>query len=386
MRIVLSGGMAAMPVAGVAWQVLHHLEGLRRLGHEVFYIEDTERWPYDPINDTVCDTAQPAARYLAATLPRAGIGPEAWAYRDVASGMVLGAGEHALRTALAGAEILINLSGMTVLREEHLEIPTRLYLETDPVQPQIEVASGNARTIALLDAHTHHATYGANFGARDCGVPLGRYRWIPTRPPVILDWWATGVPAPQVMHRFTTVANWRQTGHDLTWRGRRLTWSKDIEFNRVLALPEKIPGGASLELCLAVSDHTVVETLHRNGWRVRPAQRVSRDPVRYAQYIRSSSAEFSVAKEQNVALRSGWFSDRTASYLAAGRPAVVQDTGFGASLPVGEGLIGFTDLTSAADAIGTVIGDYARHSRAASEIANDRLRAESVLTELLRAL
>jgi hypothetical protein len=386
MRIVLAGGLAAMPVAGVAWQVLHHLEGLRRLGHDVFYLEDTQRWPYDPVNDTICDTAAPAITYLKALMQRAGIASDCWAYRDVVTGRVLGAGEPAMRAALFRAELLINLSGVTVLRDEHLAIPARLYLETDPVQAQIEIAQGNAHTINLLDAHTHHATYGANFGSDDCGVPVERYDWIPTRPPVILDWWTRRGIAPRDRHRFTTIANWRQTGRDLTWRGRRLTWSKDIEFARVLHLPEHTPADVSLELCLAFGDGAIVQALTSAGWRVRPAAPFSRNPETYAKYIAGSSGEFSVAKEQNVALRSGWFSDRTATYLAAGRPAVVQDTGFAASLPVGDGLLGFTNLREAADAIGAVTTDYARHSAAAAAIAADCLRAEDVLRELICSL
>ena len=319
MRIVLAGGVGAMPFAGVAWQVLQYLEGFRRLGHDVFYLEDTQRWPYDPVQDTVCDDAGPAIAYVARLMERVGL-QRAWAYRDVAQGALHGVTEEALVRTLCDADALINLSGVMVLREEHLCVPTRIYLETDPVLPQIEVAQGRDFTIEFLGAHTHHFSYGENFGSADCGVPVERFHYHPTRPPVILDWWDGGGSPTLDGRAFTTVANWRQT-------------SKDIDA--------------------------------------------------YRTFIVGSAGEFSVAKEQNVALRSGWFSDRTASYLAAGRPAIVQDTGFGCALPTGEGLLAFSTIEEAQAAFAAVQSDYPHHCRAARAIASEYLRAETVLGELL---
>lgn len=385
LRIVVAGGVGAMPFAGVAWQVLQYLEGLRRLGHEVFYLEDTQRWPYDPVADTVCDDAGPAIAYVAKLMQRLGLG-DAWAYRDVAQdGAVHGASESALAAALNSADVLINLSGVMVLRPEHLAVPVRAYLETDPVLPQIEVAQGRQFTIGFLDAHTHHFSYGENFGAPDCQVPIERYRYLPTRPPVILDWWADDGEVFSLADRaFTTIANWRQTSKDIDWRGRRLTWSKDVQFERFLDLPRHVR--APIELALALDQQAVIDRLRDSGWRVRPAGPLSKDIEAYRSYIRSSAGEFSVAKEQNVALRSGWFSDRTASYLAAGRPAIVQDTGFGCALPTGEGLLPFSTLAEAQAAFEAVTADYPRHCRAARDIAAQYLRAETVLASLVDAL
>jgi hypothetical protein len=384
LRIVVAGGVGAMPFAGVAWQVLQYLEGLRRLGHAVFYLEDTQRWPYDPVADTVCDDAAPAIAYVAKLMERIGLSG-AWAYRDVAGDDALhGVSELSLAEVLRGADVLINLSGVMVLRPEHLAVPVRVYLETDPVLPQIEVAQGREFTVELLDAHTHHFSYGENFGAPDCGVPIERYRYIPTRPPVILDWWADEHGADSVDGRaFTTIANWRQTSKDIVWRGRKLTWSKDVQFERFLDLPRRI--AAPIELALALEDHAVVDRLRDAGWQVRPAGPLSKDIDAYRSYIRRSAGEFSVAKEQNVALRSGWFSDRTASYLAAGRPAIVQDTGFGCALPIGEGLFAFSTAAEAVAAFEAVRANYAHHCRAAREIAEEYLRAETVLGDLLAA-
>jgi len=389
LRIVLAGGMAAMPYAGVVWQVLHHLEGLRRLGHDVFYLEDTERWPYDPVRDTVCEDAGPAVGFLGDTFAAHGFDADAWAYRDVAAGTVHGAGGRGVQRALARADVLINLSAVTALREEHMTVPVRVYLETDPVLPQIEVALGRERTLTLLDAHTHHVTYATNLGQADCRVPIGPYRYRVTRPPVILDWWqGPGRLARRhsAARRFTTVGNWSQSGKDITYQGRRLTWSKSVEFARVMDLPGRAGPSVTLELALAIGDADARRRLQAAGWRVRSARTVSRDAYAYRRYVRASAGEFSVAKEQNVALRSGWFSDRTATYLAAGRPAVLQDTGFGRAVPCGAGLFAFTDVVDAASALREICDDYAAHSAAAVALARDYLRAEEVLAEMLDGL
>ena len=382
LRIVLAGGAGAMPFAGVAWQVLQYLEGLRRLGHTVFYLEDTQRWPYDPAKESVCDDAAPAVAYVAALMSRCGL-RDSWAYRDVAQdGRPHGASERRLAEVLDSADVLINLSGVMVLRDEHLGIPVRVYLETDPVLPQIEIAQGRESTIDFLSAHTHHFTYGENLGAADCAVPVSRFDYRPTRPPVILDWWDSLRAAADPGNRaFTTVANWRQTSKDVVYNGRTITWSKDVQFMRFLQLASKVD--VPLELTLAIEDQRALARLRDAGWRVRPAGPISKDIDAYRDYIRSSAGEFSVAKEQYVSLRSGWFSDRTAAYLAAGRPAIVHDTGFGCALPTGEGLFAFESLEDAVTALEVIMSDYPRHARAAYAIADQYLHAGPVLAHLL---
>lgn len=385
LRIVVAGGAGAMPFAGVAWQVLQYLEGLRRLGHEVFYLEDTQTWPYDPVAESVCDDAVPAVEYVAALMARCGL-ERFWCYRDVASGRVYGCSEQQLRQTLAAADVLINLSGVTVLREEHMDIPVRVYLETDPVAPQLEIAKGHQFTIELLATHTHHLTYGENFGAPDCDVPLGRFNYWPTRPPVVLDWWEhpngdNPAMSPPVARPFTTIANWRQRGKDIVWRGQLLTWSKDVQFMPYLALAHRVR--VPIELALAGANADTVSLLRAAGWRVRSAGPLSKDLDAYRNFVGCSAGEFSVVKEQYAALRSGWFSDRSACYLAAGRPVIVQDTGFGCALPTGEGLLPFSSFEGAVAAFESVVADYERNCNAARAIAREYLRAETVLGALL---
>jgi glycosyltransferase involved in cell wall biosynthesis len=380
LSLIVTGGLGNMPFAGVAWQVLHYLEGFRRLGHRVFYLEDTGAWPFDPERGIVSEDAGPALAYVRRMLERVQL-DDAWAYRDAVDGRLHGVSEERLRAELDRADALVNVSAVTVLGEEHMQVPVRIYLETDPVLAQIEIAQGNQRTVGLLAAHTHHFTYGENFGAPDCTVPLDRFTYHPTRQPVILDWWrprpGDGPPRPS----FTTVASWKQTSKDIEWQGELLTWSKDVQFQLVLDLPRRV--SRPLELALAIDDDDAVARLSAAGWSVVPARPLSDDLDRYRDYVRVSAGEFSVAKAQYARLRSGWFSDRTACYLAAGRPAVVQDTGFGNVIPQGEGLIAFNTIDEAAAAIETIDSDYDRHARAAAELAREYFDAEVVLGRLL---
>jgi hypothetical protein len=380
LSLIVTGGLGNMPFAGVAWQVLHYLEGFRRLGHRVFYLEDTGAWPFDPERGVVSEDAGPTLAYVRRMLERVQL-DDSWAYRDAVDGKLHGASEERLRAELERADALVNVSAVTVLGEEHMRVPVRIYLETDPVLAQIEIAQGNQRTVGLLAAHTHHFTYGENIGAPDCTVPLERFTYHPTRQPVILDWWrpkpGDGPPRPS----FTTVASWKQTAKDIEWQGELLTWSKDVQFQHVLDLPRRV--SRPLELALAIDDDAAVARLSAAGWTVVPAGPLSDDLDGYRDYVRASAGEFSVAKAQYARLRSGWFSDRTACYLAAGRPAVVQDTGFGSVLPVGEGLFAFDTIDEAAAAIEAIDSDYERHARAAAELAREHFDAEVVLGRML---
>jgi hypothetical protein len=308
---------------------------------------------------------------------------------------VFGLSAPELGRLLERADVLVNLTGATVLRDEHRRVPVRIYLETDPVLPQIEVATGNPFHVDLLGAHTHRFTYGENIGQPDSGVPVSRFPYRPTRPPVVLDWWSPAAVSPGPC--FTTVASWRQAGKDVEWQGQTYTWSKHHEFLKIIDLPRRT--SQPLELALAVrgragdgetawvprdqEDAEAIQSLTRHGWRVVNAMPLSHDNARYRDYILASRGEFTVAKDQNVRLRSGWFSDRSACYLAAGRPVVTQDTAFGKFVPTGEGLFAFASLDDILAALEAINSDYGRHARAAREIAEAYFKAETVLARLV---
>jgi hypothetical protein len=371
------------PFAGVAWQALHYLEGFRRLGHDVYYIEDTRCWPFDPEQDRITDGSRYTVNYIARLMDWCGMS-DRWAYRAVAqSGRIYGLSESKFKRTFKQADALINVTAGTELYEEHLRVPVRVYLETDPVLPQIEVAQGRPFTIEFLSTHTHHFSYAENLGAQDCRVPLGPFRYRPTRQPVVLDWWVGERSRPPTAngHHFTTVASWQQSGRDVEWKGETYTWSKHHEFLKFIDLPRW--SAKSFELALACGDAEAIRLLTSHGWQVVDAIPLSRNILPYRDYILGSRGEFTVAKDQNIRLRSGWFSDRSACYLAARLPVITQDTGFGRVLPTGEGLFAFNTMEEILSAFEAIDSDYERHRRAARAIAEEYFRAETVLGRLL---
>ena len=400
-RLIVLGILGEIPLAGVVWQVLHYIEGFRRLGFDVYYIEDTGNWPYDPDQNSVTGDCSYAVNFIGQLMSAYGWS-DRWAYRlGAQGGRIFGLSESQLTQLFEQADILVNVTGSTVLRPEHLQVPIRVYLETDPVLPQIEIAKGNQFYIDLLNAHTHHFTYGENLGAPDCDVPVGNITYRPTRQPIVLDWWASSTLSTEVSSRsdrcFTTIANWRQSGKDLEWNGETYTWSKHHQFLKFLDLPGRT--SQPLELALAVqerwdegektwvpqheNDVEAIRLLTTNGWRITNGLRLSTNIFSYRDYIVGSRGEFTVAKDQYARLRSGWFSDRSACYLAAGHPVVTQDTGFGNFIPTGEGLFAFETLDDVLAGFEAINSDYERHSRAARAIAEQYLRAETVLARLL---
>jgi hypothetical protein len=398
LRLVVMGILGRTPLAGVSWQVLHFLEGFRRLGHDIYYIEDTGGWAYHPLRTTVehesedayAINLQYAVSHVAKVMSWYGL-QDRWAYRSRVDNRTFGLSETQVSTVFENADALVNLTGSTRLFEEHARIPVRIYLETDPVLRQIEVTQGERKTIDLLSAHTHQFTYGENLGAPDCGVPVTRFNYLPTRQPIVLDWWTAdvGLPSeldshPELRPCFTTIAKWRQPGKDIEWQGETYYWSKHVEFLKFIDLPRR--SDHEFELALAWQDEedaAAIPQLTSHGWRVVDAISLSLNIAPYREYILGSRAEFTVAKDQNIRLRSGWFSDRSACYLAAGKPVVTQDTAFDKILPTGHGLFAFRTMEDVLAAIDTIQSDYEGHCRAAREIAEEYFAAERVLGNLM---
>lgn len=244
------------------------------------------------------------------------------------------------------------------------------------MKTEILVAQGNETMIATLDAHDTHFTYGENFGAPDCGVPLVRYRWLPTRQPVALELWPWD-DSPG--HAYTTVATWDNKANGIAWQGQHYGWSKRPEFLKLMDLPAKRRGPFEVAAGVPAEDRALFEP---HGWRLIDSLVVSREWEPYRRYIAGSRAEFTVAKEQNIRLRSGWFSDRSCCYLAAGRPVINQDTAFGNVLPTGRGLFPFRTMDDVLAAVDAIESDYAGHRRAAREIAEEYFAAEKVMKSL----
>jgi hypothetical protein len=381
-RLIVLGMMGRSPFGGQSWLYLNWIRGLQRLGHDVWYVEDDTVWPYDPVQQRVTDDCTYAVNHIHRCMERIGLG-DRWAFRLAdREGACWGLGSAELDELYRSCDALLNIVGATGLREEHMAAPLRVYVETDPVTLELTLAAGDEDTWNPLEEHHVVATYGENYGADDCGVPIDGLdvTFHKTRQPIDLELWPMAFD-PDAPH-FTTIGNYRQEGSDVRYDGEVYHWSKHHEWEKFLSLPSRTP--QSFEMALKVDHPSDVERLASHGWGLVSPVEMSLDVFgAYPEFIRGSRAEFTVAKDQNVRLRSGWFSERDACYLASGKPVVSQDTGFSNVLPVGEGLFGVDSLEQAVEAVNEINRDYARHCRAARAVAEEYLRAESVAAKLL---
>lgn len=378
--IVVWGLLASTPFGGMTWQVLHHLAGFRRLGFDVWYVEDADALQHPD------DLSYPAAAdanvaFLAEQMAAIGLG-DRWLFR--AAGLDPhwhgNGGEDAVRRLHAGADAVFNLCGVKWVDESQEPPPNLVYLETDPGEVQITVAEGGDYRLRQLRLHRRLYTYGLNVGGPDFPVPLGGVSWSPTLPPVVVDWWSDF--GPPRTPAFTTISQWKAIEkHELRWGDHTFEWRKDVLFEALLDLPRRTSVPLELALRHVGADR---ERLEQHGWSVQDASRLD-PPARYRDYIRSSAGELTVAKDQYTKLRTGWFSDRSACYLAAGRPVVTQSTGFTSHLPTGEGLFSFDDVDGAAAALEEIAADYPRHAASALEIAREHFAHDRVLPGLLAA-
>lgn len=378
-RIVVLGMMSKIPVAGAVWQTIHYLEGFRRLGFDVYYVEAHGRTPSMLLERADEDSSLKAASFIARVLERFGMG-ERWAFHALHDdGRCFGLTEAQLRELYRTADLIINLHGGTVPLPEHGQTERLIYLETDPVELQIELFHQDRQAIEFTASHGAFFTWGLNYGNSECLVPIpDDMVFHPSPPPVIMDFWSSD---DRLGHVFRTVGNWRQEWRNLVFNNETYLWSKHHEFLKFVDLPMRTP--QRFELALSSYEEGDRQRLVQNGWRVRSALEMSWDLDSYRQYIIGSRGEFTVAKDQNIRLRSGWFSERSAAYLAAGRPVINQNTGFDRYLPTGEGLFSFGAMEDILEAVDRINSDPGRHGRAAREIARAYLSYDVVLPELL---
>jgi len=381
-QIVVLGMMTKIPVAGVVWRTLHYLVGFERLGYETYYVEAHARTPSMLMQSAADDSSARAAAFIAGALDPFGFG-DRWAYHALhADGRCYGLSESRLRALYGSAALIINLHGGTEPRPEHTATDRLVYLETDPVEVEVQLAGGRQETIDYLRPHCAYFTFGENYGQPDCLLPVSKdFAFQPTHQPVVVDFWRNWRDVKS--ERYTTIGNWRQEWRDIRLGGETYSWSKHQEFLKFLELPSRT--GQSFELALSGATAEDCALLEQNGWHVRDALSLSGDAGTYRDYICGSRGEFTVAKDQNVRLRTGWFSDRSTCYLASGRPVLHQDTGFTDWLPTGEGVLAFFDLESVLDGIKRLEADYEFHSRAARRMAEDHFEAASVLSQMLEA-
>ncbi len=382
-RIVVLGFMGNCPIAGVIWQAIHYVVGFQRLGHEVFYIEDTSRPPYDPVALTVTEDTSYAEKILGQLAREFGFeGRWGFSPRYRSPQETLGPlSRDAINGLYRDADAVFNVCGSHELNDD-LELSNRLvYVESDPGVEQIKVDQGDEATRRYLGRHAARFTFGENIGRPEFPVPLHGLEWLPTRQPVVLDFWRTTAPPPAGAV-FTTIANLATGGKkDITWRDSRYLWSKLPEFERFRLAPTVC--SEPFEMATHFKEADLARRFGEAGWRSVSPDAMSVAYGDYVRYVQGSRGEFTVAKDQYVRLNTGWFSDRTACYLAAGRPAITQETGFTRLYGGTEGLFAFRTMEDIARAAGEIGSDYPRHARAAAEIAREWFEAEKVCAEML---
>ena len=381
-RIVIMGFMGSMPIAGVIWQHIHYIVGAQRLGHEVFFIEDSARLPYNPETFEVTDEFDYAAKVLAC-LARDFDFKNRWAYcaRYLPGNPTAGLPLKKIRQLYREADAILNVCGTQEFNNDLLVSDRILYVESDPGVEQIKIDKRVKSTMEYLRRHRALFTFGENVGTKSFPVPTHGFKWLATRQPVVTGFWKTK-RSPASAPVFTSVANWSTSGlKDISWRGERYLWSKSREFLRFVSAPAK--AGETFELATNIKDSKTRTKFERNGWRLRCPLQMSVDYWLYRDYIQRSKGEFTVAKDQYVRLNTGWFSDRSACYLAAGRPVITQETGFTKNYGGKAGLLSFRSVGEIVDAVEEVNRDYANHSRAAYDIAREFFEAEKVLKSIL---
>jgi hypothetical protein len=368
MKVLVSGRFAGIPhQGGTTWALLQYVLGLRRLGHDVFVVEPLVTSPDASITECFRQVVEDFDLQ-----DRAGLLVDGDARG-------LGASREEILAFAQRADLLMNASG--VLQDESIRaaVPTRVYLDLDPAFTQLwhtyeGVDMG-------MDGHTHFLTVGLGIG-RESTAPTCDHDWITTLPPVVLEHWpADDRTAPD---SFTTVANWRAYGsvrHDGILYGQ-----KAHSVRALIDLPERTDETLCLALDIHPDEQSDIDALAAHGWLRTDPRVAAGTPARYRDFVRGSKAEIGIAKSGYVASRSAWFSDRSACYLASGRPVVAQDTGFSDYLPTGRGLFAFDHADGAVEAINAVNADYDGNCKAARSIAREHFDSDRVLTTILEAL
>jgi hypothetical protein len=378
LRAIVSGALGNKPLnGGNAWSRLSWVLGLQQHGCEVLFIEQIA--PESCVNAAGATCAFEDSvnlAYFQSTMADFGL--------EQSSALICGEGNQVWGLPLAElvarsreTQLLFNIGGHLTRQEIKHSVGCRLYYDDDPGFTQFWHAAGNSGP--RLKGHDYYYTIGENIGARDCSIPVSDISWHHTRPPVVLDHWPAAPCCS--FERFTTVASWRGAYGPVTHEGK--TYGLKVhEFRRFLDMPRRT--GVPFEIALQIypGDQKDLDALLSRGWRVSDPKQEAGSPEAFRRYIRKSSAEFSAAQGVYVETNSGWFSDRTVRYLASGKPALVQETGFSRNYPVSKGLLAFRNLEEAVEGAERITCDYEMHCRAARQIAEEYFDSSKVIRKM----
>lgn len=388
MKIIVGGFIGLFPTGGATWDYIQYPLGLKLMGHDVYYIEDTMLYPvYQSSGDDWADCSF-GVRYLKEAMQRVGL-EDKWAYRDVATGKLYGMTESKFKQLCAEADVFINVSSSVYMRESYTQIPVKILVDTDPMFTQYQYhekmeAGGEAaeNTRNYMRSHDLFFTFGLNIGKPDCRIPQFDFNWHTTKKPICLDYWERA-EAITPKYGFTTIMNWIERP-DFMYENE-MWGQKNKEFKKFYDLPERT--GEKFEIIInrpkdqATAD--AMEQLKGLGWDILSPDHLISDKEKYRSFVQQSLGEFSITKETYIKSNSGWFSGRSAVYLASGRPVITQDTMWSRYIPSGTGLIAIHDLDDAVEAVKDIRTGYDRHSKAAKEIATEYFDSSKILGEML---
>lgn len=376
LRIVVLGYVVRGPLGGMVWSNLQYLAGLARLGHDVYFLEESGDYPacYDPLRNVTDTDPTYGLEFATRVFERLGLGTR-WAYYDAHTSQWLGPCASRIPELCSATDILLNLCGVNRIRPWFESIPVRVLVDEDPAFTQIRhLTDTAARDEALM--HTAFFSFGENIGLTSCSIPQDGIPWRPTRQPVVLD--NLAVTPGNEGGKFTTVMLW-DSYRVREYAGVRYGMKSD-SFQPYLDLPSR----SNVRFELAVGGPAAPrQLLQSNGWSLLDPREPTRDPWTYEAYIQGSKAEFGVAKHGYVVSRSGWFSERSVTYMASGRPVVVQDTGFTRWLETGLGVLPFSTRDEALAGIEEVNARYVVHCQMAREVANEYFDARKLLDRLI---
>jgi hypothetical protein len=377
LRITVCGYIVRGPLGGLAWHHLQYVLGLSRMGHEVFFVDDSDNYAscYHPDTHALSTDPSYGLAFCGAAFDRLGLDGQ-WAYFDEHSNRWLGPAAAGAAERAREADLLLDVSAVNPVRDWWSGIPARVLIDTDPAFTQLRHLADPKLHELAADAHTHFATYAENVGTT-ATLPDDGFRWFATRQPVVLDAWPVR-PAPRD-GAWTTVMQWNS--YPERKFGGTVYGMKSKSFKPYFDLPSRV---RDQQLVLAIgSDTAPRKRLAAEGWEVLDPISVTRDPWQFQNFVQQSKGEFGVAKHGYVVSRSGWFSERTANYLASGRPAIVEDSGFTDWMNPTAGLMAFSTPEEAVESLRAVDVDYDAHCMAAREVAATYFDHRLVLGQLL---
>lgn len=365
--IVVAGSIAQQPAhAGHTWVFLQYLLGFRRLGFDVLFVDRLTR---------DMGAGARGAHYLREVMKQFEL-EDAYCLLGEGTEVLAGIDRDEALERSRNSTSLVNVNGFLRDPDFLAVVPRRVYLDIDPGFGQMW------KELGLHNPFTNHeifVTIAEKIGRPGCRVPTCGLEWITTRPPLVLDLWRVSTAHGDA---FTSVGTWRGPFDAIEFDGTSFGL-RAHEFRKFFELPRLT--GERFELALDIDDAEVsdLDLLHRTGWRLLKPEAVASSPEDYQDFVGHSKAELMVAKNMYVETRGGWFSDRSACYLASGRPVVAEDTGLVGLYPLGEGLLTFNTVEEAAEGVASVSSNYARHSRAARELAEAEFDSDKVLSALL---